>query len=349
MKVGLIGLPGAGVTSLFSLFTGRDYEVLNRKNEVHLGEIPVPDSRLDVLTELFHPRKKVYATIRFADTPVELEANGSFTGRTISTIRDMEIIALVVRAFENPLVPHPLGRIDPLKDIETILDDAILTDLIQVEEKLKRLNRECRLKTREGELFLKIKQHLEQSEPLRTVDFSREELKMLSGYRFLSQKEWLIILNTDSEMRVDITPATRYCDDHNLTWQKISAQFELEITALDPEDQKEFLAEIGEQVNARERFIQAAYAFLNRISFFTVGEDECRAWPITKGDNAVTAAGRIHSDLAKGFIRAEVVAYQDFIDCGGSMAAARKSGKHRLEGKNYIVQDGDIMNIRFNI
>ncbi len=350
MKVGLIGLPGSGVTTLFSLFTGRNYTDLsqNAKSEVNLGETKVPDTRIDELARIFNPKKKVYAAIEFADVPVELDASGSFSTGTVNHLRNMDALAVVIRAFDNPAVPHLKTTVDPLRDFRSICDEALLTDLLQIEKKVERITKEGRIKSREGELFTRLKSQLEASQPIRAMGLTADDEKELAGFRCFTQKPWLVLLNTDQSGGIPIQPVMDACAEASIPCMSIQAEMEREISELSPEEQAEFLRDIGVDSGARDRFIQAAYTLLDLISFLTVGEDECRAWPVQRNSDAVTAAGKIHTDLARGFIRAEVISYEEFM-AAGDMNRAKKAGKLRLEGKNYIVQDGDILNIRFSV
>jgi len=348
MKSGLIGFPGSGVTSMFCLFSNRDYQEIafSGKKEINLGETKVPDERVDKLTEIFEPKKKVYATMEFADVPVELDNSGAFAASTVNHIRNMDAIVVVIRAFENPTVPYP--RIDPLRDLKSTLEEAILTDLVQIEGKLERLGREGKQKSREYQIFQLLKEKLEDSVPIRDMNLDASTLKEISGYRFLTEKPWLVIINIDpgEEMPSDVRD---FLDSNKLTGLSLSAQFELELIDLDPDEQQEFLTDMGLEKGGCDRFIRAAYESLDLISFLTYGTDECRAWSITRGSNAVDAAGKIHSDLARGFIRAEVVSFADFLACNQNLQAVKKAGKMRMEGKKYIVQDGDLMTVLFNV
>jgi ribosome-binding ATPase len=350
MKVGLIGMPNSGVTTFFCLFTGRSSSLVapNPKNEVKLGEIKVPDARLDALAAIFKPRSCVYATIEFADVPVELDESGAFSTKTLTQLRNMDALAVVIRAFENPAVPHHGTAIDPLKDLQSFYDEAILTDLLQIEKRLERLQKEGRVKSQEGDLLGKLKTHLEASSLILKAGLGAEETKLIAGYRFITEKPWLILFNIEAGGSGTIEKAGQYCDEIDFPWLDIAAKVELEIQDLAPEDRAEFLADLGVEADARDRFIRGTYKYLNLISFPTVGEDECRAWTVESGSNAVTAAGKIHTDLARGFIRADVISYDDFM-MFKDLAAAKKAGKFRLEGKNYIVRDGDIMDIRFSV
>lgn len=350
MKTGLIGYPGSGVTTVFSLFCRREYDQLaySGKSEVHLGETKVPDSRVEKLTEIFHSRKTVHATIEFADIPFEKHIGETLAPATITHIRNMDAVVVVLRAFSNPAVPHIAGEIDPVRDLNTILQEVLLTDLIQVEKRLERIEKEGRIKSREGQIFMELKQGLEQSTPVRDMHLGPEIGKELSGFRLLSEKPWLVIVNTDpgEEISENLLGVMR---EHALPGMPVAAQFELELEAFPETERMEFLRDICMTEGGRNRFIDLVYSKLDLISFFTYGDDESRAWPLHRGSTAQEAAGKIHSDFARGFIRAEVFHFDDLMEHGGNLSAIKKSGKMRIEGKNYIVQDGDIITILFNI
>ncbi len=350
MKVGLYGIPGAGATTLFCIFAQREYSKvqMSGKVEVHLGETRVPDPRVDALAEIFNPEKITYPVIEFVDVPVELEHSGAYTPTTVNTLRSVDALALVIRAFDNPAVPHPKETIDPLRDMKAACEEAILTDLIQVEKRLEKLKKEGQLKGQEAQIFLKLKDHLEAMEPVRNMELPPDMKKIISGFKFLTEKQWLILLNTDPDDSIDTTATRKFLDENDFPWLRMSAQMELEIADLPLEEREEFYKDLGVDTGARDRFIRGCYEYLDLISFLTEGSDECRAWSIKNGSDAVTAAGKIHADLARGFIRAEVVSFEDFM-AAGSLAGAKKAGKVRLEGKHYIVKDGDIMSVRFSV
>jgi ribosome-binding ATPase len=350
MKTGLIGFPGSGVTTVFSLFCRREYDQLanSGKSEVHLGETKVPDGRVEKLAEIFHSRKTVHATIEFADIPFEKHISETLAPATITHIRNMDAVVVVLRAFSNPAVPHIAGAIDPVRDLHTILQDVLLTDLIQVEKRLERIEKEGRIKSREGQVFLDLKQGLEQSVPVRDMQLGVDIRKELSGFRLLSEKPWLVIVNTDpgEDLSEGLLDALR---EHSLPGMPIAAQFELELEAFPENERMEFLRDIRMPEGGRNRFIDLVFSRLDLISFFTYGEDESRAWPLRRGSTALEAAGKIHSDFARGFIRAEVFHFDELMEHGGNLSAIKKSGKMRIEGKKYSIQDGDIVTILFNI
>ncbi len=350
MKAGLIGFPGSGVTTIFSLFCQRDYEQLaySGKTEVHLGETKVPDTRVEKLAEIFNSRKQVHAVIEFADIPFEKHSGDAMASSTINQVRHMDAVVIVIRAFSNPAVPHIAGGLDPVRELNSFLHEALLSDLIQVEKKLERLMKEGLIKSREGQFFLKIKEGLEKSIPIRDMDLDADAKKEISGFRFLTEKPWLVIVNTDPGECVsdDLTEALQ---NHGLSAMPIAAQFELELESFSDDEQKEFLNEIGLTEGAGKRFIDMVYSKLDLISFLTYGDDEARAWSLHRGSTALDAAGKIHSDLARGFIRAEVFQFDDLIQHGGNLALVKKSGRIRIEGKSYLVQDGDVITVLFNV
>ncbi|MGB3975880.1 MAG: DUF933 domain-containing protein [bacterium] len=350
MKVGLIGFPGSGVTTVFSLFCQRDYEQLaySGKNEVHLGETKIPDIRVEKLAEYFDSRKTVHITIEFADIPFEKHPGEALASSTIGHIRNMDAIVLVVRAFSNPAVPHISGGLDPVRDINSFLHEALLSDLIQVEKKIEKLVKEGRIKSREGQLFMGLKQGLEQSIPVRNMQLDSDAVKELSGFRLLTEKPWLVIVNTDPGDGIS-AELMETMQIHGLSGMPIAAKFELELESFSDVERLEFLHDIGLMEGAAKRFIDMVYSRLDLISFLTTGSDETRAWSIHRGGTALEAAGKIHTDMARGFIRAEVFHFDDLVQHGGNLAAVKKSGKFRVEGKNYTVQDGDIITILFNV
>ncbi|MBN1878655.1 redox-regulated ATPase YchF [bacterium] len=350
MKTGLIGLPSSGVTTIFCLFCNRNYTDLafSGKTEVNLGETRVPDSRVDRLADIFKPRKSVYTTIEFADVPVDVDSGGALAASTVNNIRNMDAVAIVIRSFNNPAIPHTRGSVDPLRDLHSILEEALLADLIQVEKKLEKNSKEGRLKGREGQIFTEIKAGLDAMIPIRDQELSSDIRKEISGFRFLTEKPFLVVINTEPGESIP-NELEEYLRSAKLSGLPIAGQFELELTALTPEEQGEFLSEIGVSEGGRDRFINLVYRNLDLISFLTYGDDECRAWSLPRGSDAVEAAGRIHSDLARGFIRAEIVNFDEFIQCGASIAAVKKAGKMRMEGKKYLIRDGDMVTILFNI
>lgn len=352
MKVGIVGFAGAGKTTIFNTLTGLSAEVggYGGKDKANLGIIKVPDSRVEALAEIFHPKKKTLAEIAFIDVAgPEATGERSTTGldnKIVNNMREVEALVHVIRAFENPTVLQPP---DPVRDIADFDSELILADLILVENRLNRMKKE-KANPREKELFEQCQEALENERPLRDLTFTEEDLQLLAGFRFLSQKPLLLLLNMSESDIAGGTPATveEAAQARGLKLITMCGVAEMEIAQLAPEEQIEFLQDLGIKEPARDRFIRTAYEMLDLISFLTTGEDECRAWTIRRGTKAHRAAGKIHSDIERGFIRAEVVTFSDFMQYK-SEAKCKEAGKFRLEGKEYIVHDGDIMHFRFNV
>jgi len=353
MKVGLVGFAGSGKTTIFNTLTGLTAEVggYGAKEKANVGVIKVPDSRVGELATLYNPKKQTFAEISFVDVagPQADQAERNESGldaKLVQHMRDVEALVHVVRAFDNPML---LQDADPVRDIRAFDDELVLTDLVQIENRLQRLKKE-KGKEREEELMHKLKTALEEERPLRDLDLANEELTLMAGFRFLSLKPLLVLLNLDESQAASGPPAevTAIAEAKNIDVMAMAGKAEMEIAQLEPDEQREFLSDLGIKEPARDRFIRAAYARLDLISFLTAGEDECRAWSIRRGTFAQRAAGTIHSDIERGFIRAEVVRCEDLIALG-SEAKCREQGKLRLEGKEYVVQDGDVINFRFNV
>ena len=348
MKIGLIGYPLSGKTTVFNTLTGLHARVdsfISSGKEANVGLIKVPDKRLDALSEIYQPKKITHAEISFVDMAgITSTSGGGFDANTLTLMRQVEAFTYVVRDFASEAVSHPLGRIDPAGDISGLDQEMELADLIVIEKRQSRLEKEGQKSSPEHALLDRCREALENSTPLREAGLSGDELKALSGFGFLSLRPRLILLNTGEEnMAGDPALAGRF--DNLIAF---CASVEQQITELDPGEQGEFLEAMGIEEPAREKFIHAAYSLLELISFFTVVSNELRAWTVGRETEAVHAAGKIHSDIERGFIRAEVVNFEDFIK-EPSMARMKELGKLRLEGKNYIVQDGDIINFRFNV
>jgi len=346
MKIGLVGFAGSGKTTVFNTMTGLDVPV-GYGGEVRLGTVRVPDERIDRLSAVFKPKKTTYAEMTFCDIPGEhgAERKGLST-QALTTIREQEALALVLRDFDNPAVE---GDADPLRDLNAFSDECILADLGIVETLLTRARKE-NLPPADRARFEMMQAVLEQGRPLRTVPAEELDRSALKGYQLLSDRPLLVVVNRDEGRASEAMPpdlAARIAELGG-AGLALSASVEAEIAALDPDDQAAFLQDLGLTESALARFIRTAYGLLDLISFFTVGEDEVRAWTITRGTNARAAAGKIHSDLERGFIRAEVMPYELFIEYG-SEHALKEAGKLQVEGKDYIVQDGDILHVRFNV
>jgi GTP-binding protein YchF len=353
MKVGLVGFAGSGKTTIFNALTGLTAEVggYGAREKANVGVIKVPDHRVDRLADLFNPKKKTYAEISFVDVagPQAGAAEHPQSGldpKLVQHMREADALVHVVRAFDHPML---LEAPDPARDFRAFDDELILTDLLQIENRITRLKKE-KDSAREADLMNRLKAALEAETLLRDLELAAEEIGLIAGFRFLSLKPLLVLINQDEDAAGhEATPELlSLAESKKLSLIAMSGKVESEIAELAPEEQREFLKDLGIEEPARDRFIRAAYALLDLISFLTVGEDECRAWSIKRGTIAHRAAGAIHSDIERGFIRAEVTRFEDLIELG-SEARCREHGKLKLEGKEYVVQDGDVVHFRFNV
>jgi ribosome-binding ATPase len=344
MKIGLIGHRGAGKTTVFNMLTGLQAQVggYGGKEEVHLGVIKVPDSRVDRLSQVFKPKKTTYAEIRFTDFPAS-QSDDDLKGNStlVTQMREVDAMALVLRDFEDGA--------DPLRELNDLLTEMILADLTIVENRRARLKKE-KARPQEDALLERCATSLENEESLRNLEFSADDENLLSGFGFLSRKPVLALFNQADDKAGQPLSAAHQDElkRRGLDGLALAGKVEMEVAQLDENDRGAFLKEIGIEEPARERFIRVSYGLLDLISFLTTGEDEVRAWTITQGTSARKAAGKIHSDIERGFIRAEVIAYDDFVVLG-SEAKCKEAGKLRLEGKDYVVQDGDIIHFRFAV
>src|SRR5262245_33308818 len=355
LRAGLIGLPASGKTTIFQLLTkAREAPRTHGKVEAHVGVSRVPDERLDRLTELFQPQRRVPATVEFADMAAGRGDAKSLLD--VTAYRNADALLHVVRAFRDPSVPHPNGSIDPARDARAIEDELILADLGVAERRLERLEKDLK-KSQSAELrheqqvLIRCREWLDTARALRTLSLSSADAHRLRGFQFLSAKPLLVVVNLDEHEAASVKEvgAAAGIADLLVTMGAaatgVCARIELEIMSLDPSDAQAFLADLGLKESGLDRIIRAAYDLLGYISFFTVGDDECRAWSIPRDTPSVLAAGAIHSDIQRGFIRAEVVAC-DRLLARGSLAACRDHGELRLEGKDYLVQDGDVITFR---
>ncbi|MGH7810316.1 MAG: redox-regulated ATPase YchF [Candidatus Binatia bacterium] len=344
MKVGLIGHRGAGKTTIFNMLTGLKAQVggFGAREEVHLGVIKVPDERIDKLAQIFKPKKTTYAEIRFSDfPPSQGDENHKANQALVAQMREVDAITLVLRDFD--------GDANPFRELNDLLTEMILADLAVVENRRSRLKKE-KARPFEEALLERCAKALENEESLRSLTFTADEGNLASGFGFLSRKPLLVIFN-QADDRAGKPFEASYREElskRGLDGLGLAGKVEMEIAQLDEADRAGFLSEIGIAEPARARFIRASYALLDLISFFTTGEDEVRAWTITQGTVAKNAAGKIHSDIERGFIRAEVIPYDDFM-MYGSEAKCKDAGKLRLEGKDYVVKDGDIVHFRFAV
>jgi GTP-binding protein YchF len=363
MKLGIIGLPNSGKTTLFNVLTGRQVQTgtfTPADAEPNIGIVKVPDERLDRLAEMFRPKKVTPATVEYIDI-AGLRREGGVKGELgkelLFHIRNVDALIHVVRTFKSDKVPPAGGDINPERDISTVNLELALSDLDIVEKRMERVEINIKKKgEKEGiaelQLLTKLKQNLEAGIPIRQLELSEDERKLIKGFQFLTAKPMLIVLNIGEE---ELKFPERYRDlkekyqSLGIPVIELCAEIESQISQLgDKETEKAFMEDLGIKESGLTRLIRVSYELLGLISFLTVGKEEVRAWTIRKGTKAQQAAGVIHSDMERGFIRAEVVSYEDLIK-SGSLAAARNKGLLRLEGKDYIVQDGDVIEIRFNV
>ena len=362
MKTGIIGLPNSGKTTIFNALTGGSAETAAYSSgslEPNLGTVKVPDPRLHVLTGMFKPRKTIFADVQYIDVAGlsgSARESGGLSPAFLNYIAQVDALLHVVRAFEDPGVPHSQDAVDPRRDIETVDLELAFSDLAIIERRLQRLQgeigklagKEKDLRLQERDVLQRLQASLEADIPIRDVELSADEEKMLRGYQFLSAKPMLIVLNVgEDQLGTDLARSIDYRHKKSLLMQ-LAGKVEAEIAQLDAEDARAFLEDLQITEPALERAISASYDLLGLISFLTTGPDEVRAWPIRRGTQALEAAGTIHSDIQRGFIRAEVVAYDDLVPAG-TMAEAKKRGVVRMEGKTYVVQDGDICHFLFNV
>ncbi len=346
MKIGLVGFAGSGKTTVFNTLTGMNVPT-GFGGQVHLGTVKVPDARIDKLSAIFKPKKTTFAEITFSDIPGEHSAeHHSLSRKALEPIRTQDVLCLVVRAFDNPGLEQ---KADPAKELEAFHAECILADLDMVERKLDRAKKE-KTDPLDVAAFELAKKTLEHELPLRSLPESALHRDHFKGFALLTDRPLLVVVNrAEGDAAKPLEPAiAERLKQISAAGLALSASVEAEIAQMAPEDQKAFLEDLGLTESGLTRFIHTAYGALDLISFFTSGEDEVRAWPIRRGTNAKQAAGKIHSDLERGFIRAEVIPYEMFMK-HGSEHAVRETGGLKVEGKDYIVQDGDIMNIRFNV
>mgnify|MGYP000895695209 CR=1 FL=1 len=359
MQIGLMGAPFGGKTTFFNLLTGSEYVTgFEGNGEVHRSSAFVPDPRINFLTTLFRPRKTTFTQIQFKDIPGVRSENGNraATARMLDEIRSSDVLVQVVRAFQTKLVNAVAGNPTPLKELLDFRLELLLADIDLLETRIKHIN-EAK-KPPKGSAFQlalleEILPVLLLEKPLSSVSLNREKESLLEEYNFLTKKPFMAVLNLDEDQLIagnypEKEEVISFAADNRVALIETCAQIEMEISQLQPEERAEFLKDLHLQESGTSRLARAAYEHLGLISFFTVGEDEVKAWTIRKGTTAQKAAGKIHSDLERGFIRAEVFHYNDLYRLG-STAAVREKGLLRLEGKEYPVQDGDIINFRFNV
>ncbi|HEX2905715.1 MAG TPA: redox-regulated ATPase YchF [Phototrophicaceae bacterium] len=359
MRLGIIGLPNSGKTTIFNALTGQTLPTgaaTSGQFEVHTAVVNVPDPRVDKLSAMYKPRKTIYATVTYADIGGLDKgiSEGGLKGQFRNELAQADGFVHVVRAFEDDTVPHPYVTLDPQRDVDTLDGEFLLADLVMVEKRLEKLQADVRVRGKavdkavpvELELMERFKTHLEAEHPLRELDITDEEDKLIRGYGFLSSKPVMVVANLGDEPK-DVNTLLQY-NHAQTSLVGLQGKIEAELAQLDPADAAVFMEEYGITELSAAKVIRLSYQLLAIQAFFTVGEDEVRAWSVAIGATAPEAAGAIHSDLQKGFIRAEVMKYDELL-AAGSEAALKATGKMKLEGKEYIVQDGDIVHIRHNM
>jgi GTP-binding protein YchF len=355
MKLGIIGLPAAGKTTVFNALTGAHVPVgaLSPSQDVHTAVVDVPDPRIDELSHLFHPRKTTYAKVTYEDFGgmAADPSNGGIPGPVLNQMQQLDGLIQVVRAFDAPSVPHHKGSVNAIRDLRELNDELILNDMLAVERRLDKLAREHKRGlrdkgsvAREAAIFERLQAALAHERPLRDLDLTVEETKTLSGFGLLTLKPTLVVVNLGEGQEPpelgELGPGVEVLP--------LQGRLEMDIAQMSPDEMRLYLKEYGIDQPGRARVLQASYALLGLASFFTVGEDEVRAWTVPANATALEAAGAIHSDLARGFIRAEVIGWNDLLSIGG-WSQSREAGRLRVQGKDYSVQDGDILHVRFNV
>jgi ribosome-binding ATPase len=353
MKLGIIGLPQAGKTTIYNAVTKGDVPTtMSGKMEVNTAVVDVPDPRVDKLIALYNPKKSAYAKVTFADIAgLDGSGQGNISGALRNELGLMDGFVHVVRSFDDESVMHVSGSVDAIRDIEAMEGELLINDLIAIENKLEKLEGEWakggkdkKIVEREQVLFKKLLDTLSEDIPLRNIDLSELELGMMTGFQFLTIKPMLVIINkSEGQEELDVSAVSKYAKVISL-----QGQLEMEISQLPDDEAEIFLAEYGIEEPSLFVMIREAYELLGLHSFFTVGEDEVRAWTVRIGAAAPEAAGVIHTDLQKGFIRAEIMSFADLIEFGSELAV-KEAGKFRVEGKTYVVQDGEIVHVRFNL
>ena len=363
MKIGIVGLPNVGKSTMFNSITNAGAECANYPFctiEPNVGVVPVPDERLDVLTKMYNPEKTTHAVIEFVDIAglVKGASKGEGLGnKFLSHIREVDSIVEVVRCFENPNVVHVDGDINPTRDIETINLELIFADIETIDKRLDRARKQLKADKKaqlEIDVLEKIKIALEAGRSARTVELNEDENDLIKDVYLLTSKPILYIANVSEEQLSNsnndkyVNEVREYAKSENAAVIPLCVKIEEELSSLDEDDKKELLEALGLAESGLDKVIKASYDLLGLMSFLTAGEPEVRAWTIKKGTKAPEAAGKIHSDIQRGFIKAEVVSYDDLIR-EGSMNAVKEKGLLRMEGKEYIMQDGDIVLFRFNV
>jgi len=350
METAIIGLARSGKTTIFNALTGQAAltgDAAGGRRQAALSEVKVPDDRLDRLAKIFSPKKLTHASVLFKDLPLEHDEEGGITSASLADVRRADAVAIVVRAFASEAVLPARKDSAPLRDLRKVLDSLVFGDYEIAEKRLERLDKEAKRDTREYHVLKQIVEKLGNGQPLGAGFFAPDDARIFAGFGFLTAKPLVLLVNT-GETPLPHDDLLQEAGKSGMDAFPIRGDLEMEIAQLPEADQKDFLADLGLEEPAKNRFLRHVYSTLHLVSFFTVGEDECKAWSIRQGTTAVGAAGEIHSDLAKGFIRAEVAQWEDVLS-SGDFAATKKANKLRLEGKDYVVKDGDVLLIRFNV
>jgi len=349
METGIIGLPLAGKTTLFNALTGLAAQIsahAGGERDANVALVDVPDERVERLAMIFRPEKTVLAAIRFKDLQADFTDDGGMSAASIAELRNADALTLVIRAFVDESVPHPSGGPDCLRDFRRLMDTLVFSDLCVAERRMERLVKEARGGDREHARLEKVCERLGEGKPIGRDLLSADDRKLFAGFSFLTAKPIIVVANT-GEASCDTGPLRAAAAGQGLSCFDIQGRAEMEIAQLPPDDQQEFLAALGVAEPTRDRFIRMIYEALGLISFLTVGEDEVRAWSVPRDVPASRAAGRIHTDLERSFIRAEVVDWRELLEAGG-LKQAKSAGRLRLEGRDYVVKDGDVLTIRAN-
>ncbi len=373
MKLIITGFSNAGKTTVFNALTGLELEItayptsISSEVEPHPGIVKIPDTRIDNLSAVYNPKKTSYATVEYIDflgiTSAAAGGDVSQNGKVFNLIKDADAVVHVVRAFEDESIMHPLGSMNPVRDVTSFEAELILGDLELVEKRIEKIEDQEKRGKKQDEadkkLLLKCKKALEEEASLRDIEFNDEEKRLMLPYQFLSTMPEIIVLNID-ENDINSEKAKGYQQKIETYFRStgsgavpqvvtLCGKIEMEIAQLPDDEARAFLDDLGIDEPAMNKLCHVSYDALGLLSFFTVGEDEVRAWTIKEGTAAQQAAGKIHSDIARGFIRAETVSYNDFVSSGENMVAVKEKGLARLEGKTYEVKDGDIINFKFNV